>query len=69
MYNPSINELSKLGDSRYTLVMLAAKRSRQLVEGAKPLIETTSTKPVSIAIEEIIEGKITYTRPEIKGIK
>ncbi|NMB27614.1 MAG: DNA-directed RNA polymerase subunit omega [Tissierellia bacterium] len=69
MYNPSINELSKLGDSRYTLVMLAAKRSRELVEGAKPLIETDSTKPVSIAIEEIIEGKITYTRPEIKGIK
>lgn len=69
MYNPSIDELSKLGDSRYTLVMLAAKRSRELVEGAKPLIETNSTKPVSIAIEEIIEGKITYKRPEIKGIK
>jgi DNA-directed RNA polymerase subunit omega len=69
MYNPSINELSKLGDSRYTLVMLASKRSRQLVEGAKPLIDTTSTKPVSIAIEEIVEGKITYSRPDIKGIK
>ncbi len=69
MYNPSINELSKLGDSRYTLVMLASKRSRQLVDGAKPLIETASTKPVSIAIEEIIEGKITYSRPDIKGIK
>lgn len=69
MYNPSINELSKIGDSRYTLVMLAAKRSRELVEGAKPLIETDSTKPVSIAIEEIIQGKITYKRPEIKGIK
>jgi DNA-directed RNA polymerase subunit omega len=69
MYNPSINELSKIGDSRYTLVMLAAKRSRQLVDGAKPFIETESTKPVSIAIEEIVEGKITYIRPEIKGIK
>lgn len=69
MYNPSINELSNHGDSRYTLVMLAAKRARQLVEGANPLIETNSTKPVSIAIEEVIEGKITYRRPEIKGIK
>lgn len=69
MYSPSINELSKIGGSRYTLVMLAAKRSRELVEGAKPLIETDSTQPVSIAIEEIIQGKITYTRPEIKGIK
>lgn len=69
MYNPSINELSNIGDSRYTLVMLAAKRSRQLVDGAKPLIETKSTKPVSIAIEEIIQRKIKYKRPEIKGIK
>lgn len=69
MYNPSINELSNIADSRYTLVMLAAKRSRQLVEGAKPLIETNSTKPVSIAIEEIVEGKITYHRPDIRGIK
>ncbi|HSH36170.1 DNA-directed RNA polymerase subunit omega [Schnuerera sp.] len=69
MFNPSINELSNIADSRYTLVMLAAKRSRQLVEGAKPLIETSSTKPVSIAIEEIIEGKLKYKRPEIKGIK
>ena len=69
MYNPSIDELSKIGDSRYTLVMLAAKRSRQLVDGAKPLIETNSTKPVSIAIEEIMQRKIKYKRPEIKGVK
>lgn len=69
MYNPSINELSNIGDSRYTLVMLAAKRSRQLVDGAKPLIETNSAKPVSIAIEEIVQGKISYHRPDIRGIK
>lgn len=69
MYNPSINELSNIADSRYTLVMLTAKRSRQIVDGAKPLIETSSTKPVSIAIEEIMERKIRYSRPEIKGIK
>ncbi|CCQ96052.1 DNA-directed RNA polymerase subunit omega [[Clostridium] ultunense Esp] len=69
MFNPSINELSNIADSRYTLVMLAAKRSRQLVDGGKPMVETSSTKPVSIAIEEIIQGKIKYKRPEIKGIK
>ena len=69
MYRPSINELSNIGDSRYTLVMLAAKRSREIVDGAEPLIETDSNKPVSIAIEEIVEGKITYHRPDIRGIK
>ena len=66
---PSIDELTTIADSRYTLVMLTSKRSRQLVEGAKPLIETTSTKPVSIAIEEMMLRKITYKRPDIKGIK
>ena len=69
MYRPSINELSNIGDSRYTLVMLAAKRSREIVDGAEPLIETESSKPVSIAIEELVEGKITYHRPDIRGIK
>lgn len=69
MYRPSINELSNIADSRYTLVILAAKRSKELVNGAKPLIEPESSKPVSIAIKEIVEGKITYRRPDIKGIK
>lgn len=69
MYIPSLNELAKIADSRYTLAMLAAKRSRQLIEGVKPLVKTTSTKPVSIALEEIVEGKVKYKRPEIKGIK
>ncbi len=69
MYNPSFNELSKLGDSRYTLVMLSAKRAREIVDGAEPLIETESTKPISIAIEEVLQGKIKYRRPEIKSYK
>jgi len=69
MLNPSFNELAKRGDSRYTLVMLTAKRARQIVDGAEPLIDTSSNKPVSIALEEIIEDKITYTRPPINSIK
>lgn len=69
MFIPSINDLTKIADSRYTLVMLTSKRSRQIIEGAEPLIEASSKKPVSIALEEIIEGKVKYTRPEIKGYK
>lgn len=69
MLHPSIGEITKKADSRYTLVMLAAKRARQLVDGSKPYIETDSKKPVSIAIAEILEDKITYKRPDIKGIK
>ncbi len=62
MYIPSLNQLAKVGDSRYTLAVLTAKRSRQLIDGAKPLIKTNSTKPVSIALEEIVLEKVKYTR-------
>jgi len=69
MLNPSFKELAEKGDSRYTLVMLTAKRARKLVEGAKPMLDTKSKKPVSIALEEVLDGVITYTRPPIKSIK
>ena len=64
MLNPSFAHVLDKGDSRYTLVMLAAKRARQIVEGAEPLIDTESKKAVTIAIEEIIAGKIKYKNPE-----
>ncbi len=61
MLNQSFDHVLKKGDSKYTLVMLASKRARQLVDNAEPLVKTESTKPVSIAIEEIVAGEITYT--------
>ena len=69
MLNPSFEGILKEGDSRYTLVMLASKRARQIIEGSKPLIETDSKKPVSIAIEEILASKITYKNPPLDSIK
>jgi len=68
MIEPSINELLTKADSRYTLVMLAAKRARQITEGAKKLTKQESDKPVSVAINEISEDKITYVRTK-SGIK
>lgn len=69
MLNPSFQELREKGDSRYTLVMLVAKRARKIVENAEPLVETNSKKPVSIALEEVLADKITYTRPTIHSLK
>ncbi len=62
MLYPSINDLLKKADSRYTLVMMASKRARQLVDGESPNVNTKSSKPVSIAIHEIAENKIGFTR-------
>lgn len=64
MIDPPIGELLKKVDCRYTLAVEASKRARELIGGSMPLIETKETKPLSIAIEEINRGLITYTREE-----
>ncbi len=57
-------------DSPYTLVIAAAKRARALNDGSQPLIEYSSTnKPVTIAMNEIIAGKVDYIRKKVDSIK
>ena len=60
MLYPSINEIREKVDSKYTLVILAAKRSRDITEGIPKLTEEDVDKPVSIAANEIAEDLITY---------
>lgn len=62
MLYPSITDLLEKVDSRYTLVLAASKRARQIIDGDKPLVKPTSKKPVSIATQEIFEDKISYRR-------
>jgi DNA-directed RNA polymerase subunit omega len=45
--------------SRYSMVVVAAKRAKQIKEGAPILIDTESTNPLTIAMEEIAQGKVT----------
>lgn len=66
MIEPPIGELLKKVDCRYTLAVEASKRARELIGGAMPLIDTKEIKPLSIAIEEINRGLITYSREEEK---
>ena len=68
MADPSINKLLEVVDSRYTLVVLAAKRARQLLSGDEPKVAAKSSKDVTIALEEISEGDILYQRSK-GGIK
>ncbi len=45
--------------SRYAIVIAAAKRARELVDHAEPMVRTARVdKPVSIAVQELYEGKI-----------
>ena len=64
MLYPSINEIRKKADSRSTLVILAAKRARDIIEGKPQLTEVEIEKPVSIAANEIAEDLITYSRED-----
>ena len=69
MLNPSFIDLLKDGESKYTLVMVTSKRARQIVDGAKPLVDTNSSKPVTIALEELLGKKLEYISPTSKSIK
>lgn len=68
MINPSIVDLLKRVDNRYTLITITAKRARQLIEGSEPMVDIKSTKPVTIAINEIDKGLVDFGTV-IEGIK
>lgn len=68
LIKPTLESLMTKVDNKYTLVTLAAKRARQLTDGDEPLVDVDTTKVVSIAMEEIDQGKITYEAPR-DGIK
>ena len=70
MIHPSYNELMKVVNnnaeygeepvvnSRYSIVMATAKRARQIIAGDEPLVTAKVDKPLSIAVEELNQGKI-----------
>ena len=64
---PSIEEVAEESqppemDSKYRLIIVAAKRSKQLQRGAKPRIDIDAQKhkPTRIALEEVINGRVPF---------
>jgi DNA-directed RNA polymerase subunit omega len=68
MIQPSLDRLISKVDSKYTLVVAAAKRAREIMEGDAPMVEIRSNKPVTVALYEIANGKLGYERTKA-GIK
>lgn len=71
MLHPSYSDLMKVVNSeveegeapvvnsRYSIVMATSKRARQIIAGDEPLIDNaTGKKPLSVAVEELEQGKI-----------
>lgn len=68
MNQPPVDVLREKVDTRYALVVAAAKRARQLLDGAPKLVDVESDKPVTIALWEIGEDKLQLERTKT-GIK
>jgi len=62
---PPLEALLDRVENKYALVIVAAKRARQLKEGALPMVEVDSGNPVTVALEEIAAGKIRFEMPKI----
>lgn len=66
---PSLDKLMEKVDSRYSLVVVAAKRARAITEErGNSKEEKNAAKPVTLALKEIGEGKIKFRRTK-QGIK
>ena len=59
LVKPTVPELLKTSKkNRYSLVIATAKRARQISEGSKPMTEEEDISPISLAADEIGEGKV-----------
>lgn len=64
MINPSIVDLLKRVDNRYSLVVATSRRARQIIDGQDPQISEKDGKPLTIAIKEVNEGILEVTEKE-----
>lgn len=69
MFNPDLQKVLKNHLSRYSLVTATAKLAREISDEALENGEIIVEKPVSLALDEIVEGKYTIIEPaEIRNI-
>lgn len=59
MVNPSLDVLMNFVDSKYTLVTMAAKRARDMMNNGEV---TENEKAVTAALKDIAKGKVSYER-------
>ena len=55
---------AKVVNSRYSIVIATAKRARQIISGAEPMVNGNGKKPLSIAVEELNESQIKILSDE-----
>ena len=76
MLHPSYSDLTKevnsevepgeapVVNSRYSIVMATSKRARQIIGGSRAMVDSKDKKPLSVAVEELNQGKIKILSEE-----
>jgi DNA-directed RNA polymerase subunit omega len=68
MMNPTSLVLPKDVDSKFRFIVVAAQRSKQLQQGAKPRVEVRSRKPTRIAMQEVLAKAVSWElSDEVRG--
>ena len=58
MVKPTVSELLKSAKNRFELVIATSKRARQIASGSEKLTDKDDESPVTLAADEIAEGKV-----------
>ncbi len=58
----TVEDCLKSVESRFELVILAARRAKMIMKGAKPLVES-SNRPIVAALREVAAGKVKLVEP------
>lgn len=61
----TVEDCLKQVESRFELVMLAARRAKMIMKGAKPLVDR-GNRPIVTALREIAAGKVKFVDPSAK---
>lgn len=69
MARVTVEDCLNHAENRFDLVMLAAKRARQISLGSKPLVDEENDKPTVLALREIADGLIDHVRVEAIALK
>lgn len=58
MVKPAVTDLLEKVDNRYSLIIMTAKRARQIASGETPMTSVDEASPVTLAVNEIYEDKV-----------
>ena len=64
MARVTVEDCLRKEPNRFALVLLAAKRTKQILSGAKPLLQGIRNKPVVTALREVADGQVRFMTEE-----